>query len=471
MSYNPVYEASKALPVEHIAKELEEFAAAGQDLSRRRFSRSPPPVPSVPSTEYEESEPPSPGAQLRDKERKELQNSRADAQFIIQIDDELGRIRAARDKDLLQQPNLFDWEEAAEANVKYRWMQQGIWDERWASQPGKIWKHELRDSPPPVRPSKSVKDGGVSKLRTKRKRQPCDLEEEYQEIVRCAIGFQNRQSSRPCYQFIYQFDKEREWIKMGLSTQDQDQLASVDTRAYENLKSRWIRDGIWDDDWALIPGTSWRHERPPKYPSPQEIFRRADAHKAATMERAERPPRWYFMASSLEYRTTAPLTITNRLSNPPVSLKASSDPSSPNVVESSSKVVPSPEDRSTTSRSPQHTGFPGSTRKSTAKAKPNAKGQDHDEPQTRSAAKETPVKPTKINPKKKALQKQKVEISSPCISELRLVKIRTSGNKEENRPPIPVAIQGERAKDATASRPRRAAASKAMKNLMKASLP
>ena len=471
MSYNPVFEASKALPVEHIAKELEDFAAAGQDLSRRRFSRSPPPVPSVPSTDYEESEPPSPGAQLRDKEENELRNSRPDAQFRIQVDDELGRIRAARDNELLQQPNLVDWKEAAEANVKYRWRQQGIWDERWASQPRKIWKHELRDSPSPVRSSKSVKDGGVPELRTKRKRQSCDLEEEYQEIVRCAIGFQDRQSSRPCYQFIYQFDKEREWIKMGLSTQHQDQHANIDMRAYENLKSRWIRDCIWDDDWALIPGTSWRHERPPKVPTSLEMFRRADAQKAAAMERAERPPRWYFMAPSLEYSTTAPLTITNRPSDPPVSLKASVGTASLNVVESSSRVVPSPGDGSPTSRSPQHTEFPGSMRKSKAKAKPNAKDQDHDEPQTRSAAKKKTVKPAKINSKKKAPQKQKVKISSPCITESRPVKIRTSGNKEKKCPPILVEKQGETPKDAIASRPRRAAASKAMKNLTKASLP
>lgn len=135
MSYNPTYEASKALPLEHIAKELEGFAAAGQDLSGRRFSRSPPRVPSVPLTEYEESEPPSPTAQLQDKESWELQDSDADAQFAIQIKDESGRVlvRAARDKGLLQHPNLSELEEAAEANVKYRRIQQGIWDERWVS--------------------------------------------------------------------------------------------------------------------------------------------------------------------------------------------------------------------------------------------------------------------------------------------------------------------------------------------------
>ncbi len=70
MSYNPIYEASRALPVEQIDKELEDFAAAGQDLSGRRFCRSPPRVSSVPSTTYEESEPPSPTAQLQEERER-----------------------------------------------------------------------------------------------------------------------------------------------------------------------------------------------------------------------------------------------------------------------------------------------------------------------------------------------------------------------------------------------------------------
>ena len=49
---------------------------------------------------------------------------------------------------------------------------------------------------------------------------------------------------------------------------DHDQQTKVDVRAYENVKSRWIRDGVWDDDWTFVPGTSWRHERPRKALNP-----------------------------------------------------------------------------------------------------------------------------------------------------------------------------------------------------------
>lgn len=468
MSYDPLYEASKALPVEHIAKQLEDFTAAGKDLARRRFSRSPPSVPSVPSTEYEESEPPSPGEQLQDKEIKELQNSTADAQFKIQIRYELDRIRVARDKGLLQTRSLLDWEEAAEANVKYRWMQQGIWDERWASQPRKIWKHELQDSQPPVRPSKSVKDGGVRKSRTKRKRQDSDLEEEYGEIIRCAVDFQNRQSSRPCYQFLYQLCKEREWINMGLSVENHDQNANLGSRAYENVKSRWIRDGVWDDDWTSIPGTSWRHERPRKFPSLYEEFRRVDARKAARMEQAERPPRWYFMAPA------EPSRIINRFLSPPVLLEAAPDLSSPSVLEAVPQIMPSLRDRSTISQMAKETIFPASARKSTVKAKPNTKGQEQAERQTKSAARKptaTNVNPRRAKPKGpkgKTPQKQSLNTTQPFVAEPRPVSKHISATKEKNRPSISVAKKKEITAGATASRPRRAAASKAIEHLTKA---
>ena len=326
MSYHPAFEAQNALPMEYIAKELEDFAATGQDLSGRRFSRSPPRVSSVPSTTYEESAtPPSPNAQLQDKESKERYDSTANAQFSIQIQDELDRIRAARDKDLLEHPRFIDLEEAAEANVKYRWIQQGIWDEHWETQPLKVWKHELQDSQSPETPSDAAKEGGVKGLQRGHKRKLSDLKKEYHDVVRMAVDNQDRQSSRPCYQFLYQLCQEREWIRMGLGgqgqdqdqDQGQDQQTKLDMRAYENVKSRWIRDGVWDDDWTFVPGTSWRHERPRKAPDPKGIYRDEDEHKAARRERAERPGRWYPIAP------TAPLMRIKWPTREPVSLDSS----------------------------------------------------------------------------------------------------------------------------------------------------
>lgn len=456
MSYNPIFEASRALPVEYIAKELEDFAAAGQDLSGRRFSRSPPRVSSVPSTKYEESESPSPHEKLLDKETLELGNSTASRQFNIQTTDELGRICAARDKNLLQH-RLSDLEQAAEANVKYRWIQQGIWDESWDSQPsGKTWKHELQDPPSPVEPSDSINDGGLAELRAMHKRGRSKLEEEYCEISRRAVNYQDQQSSRPCYQFLYQFCQERQWIKMGLSDQAQDQETNLDTRAYENLKSRWIREGIWDDDWTFVPGTSWRHERPRK--TLDESYRWEDARKAARIEQAERAPRWYPMAPAPSLlRMYWPKTK-------PVFLEAVSDSSSPSILEPSSKVKPI-RNRSRTSRAHSHAGFFGSPRKSTAISRSDSKSQEHGEPRTKSATNKETVPSTSIDPKKKSPQKKKIDTSQSCVADTRPTKRRTSANKKKNGLQRPVVRPTETVNDTAASRPRRAAALKAMKNL------
>jgi len=458
MSYNPIYEASKALPVERIAKKLEDFATAGQDLSRRRFSRSPPPLPSGPSTAYEESNPPSPGEQLRDRENKELQNSTADEQFAIQVKDELDRIRTARDKGLLWQPNLSDWDEAAEANVKYRWMRQGIWDDQWDIEPGKIWKHELEDIPQPAGPSHSVKGG---KLGTKKKDKYSELQDEYQEIVRSAVDPQQRQLSRPCYQFVHQFCEERQWIKMGLSREGQDQHANLDTKAYESLKSRWIREGIWDDDWTLIPGVSWKHERPQKIPPPQEMFRRADALKATRMEQAERPPDWYFMAS------TELLTIFDRDLSPSFPSKCASDPSRPSTLEPSSEVIPPGSDRSVTSRTSRVIGLSRSTRQSTAKAKPNAARQEHNQRPTKSPAKKPTANATRTKPTRKTPRKRKDYTPELRIAKSRPLKERISAKEETNHQSTQEA-KTQISNYTSFPKPRRAAALAAMEKLTKA---
>ena len=116
---------------------------------------------------------------------------------------------------------------------------------------------------------------------------------------------------------------------MGLCDQDhvQDQQTNLDTKAYEILKSRWIRDGIWDDDWTFVPGTSWRHERPRKTVDPKGIYQWENARKTARIERAERPPRWYFMAP------IAPLMRIKWPSTTPIRLDSPSDQSSPTTAE------------------------------------------------------------------------------------------------------------------------------------------
>ena len=430
MSYNPIFEASKAVPLERVVRQLEDFAATGQDLSERRFDRSPPPVPSGASTGYETSEPPSPGTLLQDKEAKELRNSEADKQYTTQIHHEVNRIQAATKMGLLQHPVADDWE-AAEANVRHRWIQQGIWDERWDKQARKIWKHELEDSQLP----------GITSHK------PEGL---YHESIRSAIECQTRQLSRPCYQFVYQFCQERQWIKMGFSKKSQNQSTSVDTRAYENIKSRWIGDGIWDNDWTLIPGVSWKHERPRKfpYPDPDEIAR--EASKAARMAQTERPPDQYFMAPAKPATIYVPL------------YKSASDPSSPSSMKATSREMPPRFNDDAVSRTSSQEDYSRSTRQCNAPAGPNTNDRKLGERVRRPTTKNEGVNnTTKTKQKQKPTQKKRGIASRSSTAR---PSIREDKGSASTQP-----TKGQQSNtNARSLRPRRTAASVAMSKLTKA---
>ncbi|TWU71216.1 hypothetical protein ED733_000464 [Metarhizium rileyi] len=36
----------------------------------------------------------------------------------------------------------------------------------------------------------------------------------------------------------------------------------INTKAYENVKNTWIKRGIWNRKWGILPGMSWKHENP-----------------------------------------------------------------------------------------------------------------------------------------------------------------------------------------------------------------
>ncbi|KAL2044485.1 hypothetical protein N7G274_003190 [Stereocaulon virgatum] len=75
-----------------------------------------------------------------------------------------------------------------------------------------------------------------------------------------------REASRPIYQFAYQVCKEREWLLVGLSSEEISGETNIDAVAHEAVRRRWIEQRFWDSAWSYIPGTSWRHERPRKFP-------------------------------------------------------------------------------------------------------------------------------------------------------------------------------------------------------------
>ncbi|KAL8857858.1 MAG: hypothetical protein Q9178_005615 [Gyalolechia marmorata] len=208
----------------------------------------PPPYPSDESTAFPSPEPSDRGQHEAHETVKRF-NSTVYYQFQHQKCDEEEQLR----KHPVRGP--FDFDEVATATVIRRWTEQGIWNNKWDPQNLGLarWKHEEPSeldpgsdrnspSPPPVfgKRHKRVKD----KRRIGRSR----------ELV--AREKTEREASRPCHQFHYQVLKEREHTGATISDT---------TKAYENVKQRWIDRGIWDTSWLRLPGMSWKHEKPWRY--------------------------------------------------------------------------------------------------------------------------------------------------------------------------------------------------------------
>ena len=282
-----------------LVKSLEALAGLDEDDLGTRFSKPPPSCISGTSTEYEDTTERPAHEEEQNRETTELGNSSVSSQFSLQTSDEEARILAARDEGLLDYPRGFKKKEAAQANVRLRWIEQGIWDQRWGEVvAGRTWKHEntldfLPSNPVDVRsnavagiqshpPGEANGSDGTGK-----DRQLADQE---------AAQVHKRDTSRPCYQFVYQYCKEREWIRMGLinnvnhpdlseCAQDHD----LDAMAYQNVRGRWIREGVWDVGWSYLPGLSWRHEKPRKFPFPGEDSQKWEAAKASAMKTVDGP--------------------------------------------------------------------------------------------------------------------------------------------------------------------------------------
>ncbi|KAL8869263.1 MAG: hypothetical protein Q9174_004400 [Haloplaca sp. 1 TL-2023] len=151
--------------------------------------------------------------------------------------------------------------------VKKRWQEQGIWDDRWLHRAGDHWKHEDAPFTPSTTASEDDSEParglfGSSIARPKRRKKVHLAAEQRVQRER------DRQASRPIHQFLWQIHKERDRPHKpalgdaALSDAAGNTCLDINSRVYEKVKSVWIDRGIWDSQWGLLPGMSWKHERP-----------------------------------------------------------------------------------------------------------------------------------------------------------------------------------------------------------------
>jgi hypothetical protein len=191
-------------------------------------------------------------------------------QFRAQVEEERRRIWNAEPRMGWMEitSDLYTFQEEARETVKKRWVEQGIWNNKWNYYTIGRWKHEE----PLELESESQTDteaesshpafSFLSKEPQPKSRRPKNDVEKRQIAERRVIREREREASRPYHQFIYQVSKERERIQEESANGEGADAADINTRAYEIVKNTWTKRGIWKTRWGILPGISWKHEEP-----------------------------------------------------------------------------------------------------------------------------------------------------------------------------------------------------------------
>ncbi|TGJ88656.1 hypothetical protein E0Z10_g6 [Xylaria hypoxylon] len=274
------------------------------DRMRRRFSESPPSYRSRESgttTRSQSSNAPSEGHEDRASREIALfcqhRASLPRTQFETQVEEESRRLY--RESDLLCL--VCELEPPAAENVKKWWIEQGIWKEEWSknNRPDGRWKHEE-----PIKcDAESETDSGAEAepeciFGPKRKQPPAKRQkpelDERQIAERRAVLAREREASHPYHQFLWQVSQERGRIQNKLGVDDSLglDLADVNTRAYEMIRSKWIKWELWHSKWTILPGMWWTHERPiQELLANDPIYNRGLAHEQHVNEAREEAAR------------------------------------------------------------------------------------------------------------------------------------------------------------------------------------
>ncbi|PVH70380.1 hypothetical protein DL98DRAFT_619623 [Cadophora sp. DSE1049] len=191
------------------------------DRERRRFSDSPPPYKS----------------DIRRMQLgRERDASRPRQQFSAQVEEERRRIwntdpsTSGRELTIA---SLDTFKEVARENVKKRWHEDSLELES---------ESETDTEAEASRPRFSFKP-------QRKPRRPKSDDERRRIAERRVVREREREASPPYHQFVYQISKERKRIQEESTNGEGADAADINTRAYENVKNRWTKPGIWNKRW------------------------------------------------------------------------------------------------------------------------------------------------------------------------------------------------------------------------------
>ncbi|KAK8074551.1 hypothetical protein PG997_009214 [Apiospora hydei] len=248
--------------------------------ARNRFSESPPSYRSQLSgttTRSQSSDPPTEEQQRYDERVAQLMiEHRASwprTQWRDEALEEGHRILQARVEEgtfvhVPDSTNLppSEFLKSARAVVKERWIEQGIWNDEWGpGMPTGLWKHE---EPLDTKSESDSENDPETQARplfsaAATSETPKSEAKLHRLAERQLVREREREASRPFHQFVYQVSAERERIRSKRKPSEPNSLdqADINTKAYDNVKSIWVKRGIWYHRWGILPGMSWKHEQ------------------------------------------------------------------------------------------------------------------------------------------------------------------------------------------------------------------
>ncbi|KAL9009236.1 MAG: hypothetical protein Q9173_005715 [Seirophora scorigena] len=249
------------------------------DRARRRFSASPPsftfskgPDSTLTNSPGAEVGPHVSGVTQKDilEERRML--SRPRPQFDAQHFAEQARLIEHGNKGVHLVAFGTDYDDHSYALVKRRWQEQGIWSHEWDCKAGSYrfghkWMHE-EPSPPDAESEPTIDAEKEHSCHLLGVPPPPERRKSEETSEQREIKHQKPESSRPIHQFLWQITHERDRISGEPTVGKVAALADLDinTKAYENVKEWWLACHIWDNKWGILPGMTWKHERPLEWP-------------------------------------------------------------------------------------------------------------------------------------------------------------------------------------------------------------
>lgn len=279
---------------------LQNLNAQDVELRRQVYDNDPPPPYSSGGSTASFSPEPSSSEERRQLSR-ELDRTRPDAQFNREAREEKKLIEeAVRDGFLLGL--LGPYTKLAEDIVRERWIERGIWKWGPGSRAGELWKHEEADAglyqtepekkqppnslfgnppanvramlhehekptlPPNINASRPCNqfeyDLAIERKRLKAGKAPDGLPDMVYKRVKDKWAERGIWDPRYTQQPEYDLAKEGHWLWARERNQFPESRLQAEEMAYENVKDKWIKQGLWDSRWTDRPGKIWRHERP-----------------------------------------------------------------------------------------------------------------------------------------------------------------------------------------------------------------